>query len=197
MRKTITLFILILLLPLLVSCKPKIKSLEDFFTLLEQENYVLKTTYIHQDESKVVYTIELAKDKAKVTYDSYDNEGVKTFSIVTYVAKEKADIFSYSFNQSKNTWVKQISNENRLPGTLPEDWTNPDNYSPYIKENQFMLSATYTNPERYNYFYLLIENNDVTGYGKTVLADASVKAIWSFSNYGKVKVTLPDMTKAS
>lgn len=197
MRKTITLFILILLLPLLTSCKEKINSLEDFFTLLEKENYQLVTSFIRQDESKITYAVELDVDKAKIAYDVYDSEGLKTFSQITYVAKENRSIFSYTYDEVKQTWTKQISNEDRLPGTLPKEWTNINNYSQYIKENQYMLKATFTNPEKYTYFYLTIENNNVTGQGKTTLDDGSgaVTAIWKFSNYGKVVVTLPDDAK--
>lgn len=197
MRKAIILFILILLLPLLTSCKEKINSLEDFFTLLEKENYQLVTSFIRQDESKITYIVELDVDKAKLTYDVYDGEGLKTFSQITYVAKENRSIFSYTYDEIKQTWTKQISNEDRLPGTLPEEWTNINNYSKYIKENQYMLKATFTNPEKYTYFYLTIENNNVTGQGQTTLDDGSgaVTAIWKFSNYGKVVVTLPDDAK--
>jgi hypothetical protein len=197
MRKTITLFILILLLPLLTSCKEKINSLEDFFTLIEKQNYQLITSFIRQDESKITYIVELDVDKAKLTYDVYDGEGLKTFSQITYVAKENRSIFSYTYDEIKQTWTKQISNEDRLPGTLPEEWTNINNYSKYIKENQYMLKATFTNPEKYTYFYLTIENNNVTGQGQTTLDDGSgaVTAIWKFSNYGKVVVTLPDDAK--
>ncbi|HHV14188.1 MAG TPA: hypothetical protein GXX66_00890 [Acholeplasmataceae bacterium] len=197
MKKTITLFILILLLPLLTSCKEKINSLEDFFTLIEKQNYQLITSFIRQDESKITYIVELDVDKAKLTYDVYDGEGLKTFSQITYVAKENRSIFSYTYDEIKQTWTKQISNEDRLPGTLPEEWTNINNYSKYIKENQYMLKATFTNPEKYTYFYLTIENNNVTGQGQTTLDDGSgaVTAIWKFSNYGKVVVTLPDDAK--
>ena len=197
MRKTITLFILILLLPLLTSCKEKINSLEDFFSLIEKQNYQLVTSFIRQDESKITYIVELDVDKAKLTYDVYDGEGLKTFSQITYVAKENRSIFSYTYDEIKQTWTKQISNEDRLPGTLPEEWTNINNYSKYIKENQYMLKATFTNPEKYTYFYLTIENNNVTGQGQTTLDDGSgaVTAIWKFSNYGKVVVTLPDDAK--
>lgn len=199
MRKIITLLILILLLPLLTACKEKIDSLEDFFTLLEKQNYQLKTTLIRKDESKLVYTVELDVDKAKLTYKVYDSEGLETFSQSTYVAKENRSIFNYTYDQVKQTWTKGISNDERLPGTLPEEWTNINNYSPYIKENQFMLNAAFTNPEKYTYFYLLIENNTVTGHGKTTLDDGSgaVTAIWKFSDYGKVTVTLPDEAKKS
>ena len=197
MRKAIILFILILLLPLLTSCKEKINSLEDFFTLIEKQNYQLITSFIRQDESKITYIVELDVDKAKLTYDVYDGEGLKTFSQITYVAKENRSIFSYTYDEIKQTWTKQISNEDRLPGTLPEEWTNINNYSKYIKENQYMLKATFTNPEKYTYFYLTIENNNVTGQGQTTLDDGSgaVTAIWKFSNYGKVVVTLPDDAK--
>lgn len=197
MKKTITLFILILLLPLLTSCKEKINSLEDFFTLIEKQNYQLITSFIRQDESKITYIVELDVDKAKLTYDVYDGEGLKTFSQITYVAKENRSIFSYTYDEIKQTWTKQISNEDRLPGTLPEEWTNINNYSKYIKENQYMLKATFTNPEKYTYFYLTIENNNVTGQGQTTLDDGSgaVTAIWKFSNYGKVVVNLPDAAK--
>ncbi|HOF43560.1 MAG TPA: hypothetical protein PLE44_03105, partial [Bacilli bacterium] len=85
MRKAIILFILILLLPLLTSCKEKINSLEDFFTLLDKQNYQLATSFIRQDKSKITYTVELDVDKAKLTYDVYDSEGLKTFSQITYV----------------------------------------------------------------------------------------------------------------
>lgn len=197
MKKTITLFILILLLPLLTSCKEKINSLEDFFSLIEKQNYQLVTSFIRQDESKITYIVELDVDKAKLTYDVYDGEGLKTFSQITYVAKENRSIFSYTYDEVKQTWTKQISNEDRLPGTLPEEWTNINNYSKYIKEHQYMLKATFTNPEKYTYFYLTIENNNVTGQGQTTLDDGSgaVTAIWKFSNYGKVVVTLPDDAK--
>lgn len=197
MRKAIILFILILLLPLLTSCKEKINSLEDFFTLLDKQNYQLATSFIRQDKSKITYTVELDVDKAKLTYDVYDSEGLKTFSQITYVAKENRSIFSYTYNEVKQTWTKQISNEDRLPGTLPKEWTNINNYSQYIKENQYMLKATFTNPEKYTYFYLTIENNNVTGQGQTTLDDGSgaINAIWKFSNYGKVVVNLPDAAK--
>ncbi len=197
MRKAIILFILILLLPLLTSCKEKINSLEDFFTLLDKQNYQLATSFIRQDKSKITYTVELDVDKAKLTYDVYDSEGLKTFSQITYVAKENRSIFSYTYNEVKQTWTKQISNEDRLPGTLPEEWTNIKNYSEYMKENQYMLNATFTNPEKYAYFYLTIEKNNVTGQGQTTLDDGSgaINAIWKFSNYGKVVVNLPDAAK--
>ena len=197
MRKAIILFILILLLPLLTSCKEKINSLEDFFTLLDKQNYQLATSFIRQDKSKITYTVELDVDKAKLTYDVYDSEGLKTFSQITYVAKENRSIFSYTYNEVKQTWTKQISNEDRLPGTLPEEWTNIKNYSEYMKENQYMLNATFTNPEKYAYFYLTIEKNNVTDQGQTTLDDGSgaINAIWKFSNYGKVVVNLPDAAK--
>ncbi len=197
MRKAIILFILILLLPLLTSCKEKINSLEDFFTLLDKQNYQLATSFIRQDKSKITYTVELDVDKAKLTYDVYDSEGLKTFSQITYVAKENRSIFSYTYDEVKQTWTKQISNEDRLPGTLPKEWTNINNYSQYIKENQYMLKATFTNPEKYTYFYLTIEKNNVTGQGQTTLDDGSgaINAIWKFSNYGKVVVNLPDAAK--
>ena len=134
MRKTITLFILILLLPLLTSCKEKINSLEDFFTLLEKENYQLVTSFIRQDESKITYAVELDVDKAKIAYDVYDSEGLKTFSQITYVAKENRSIFSYTYDEVKQTWTKQISNEDRLPGTLPKEWTNINNYYNILKK---------------------------------------------------------------
>ncbi len=199
MRKTITLFILILLLPLLSSCKQKINTLEEFFALIDAENYQLNTTFIHQDQSKTIFTVELAVDKAKVVYEVFDKEGVQTYTQTTYVAKEKQSIFSYTYDPVKNTWTKQISNEDRLPGTLPEEWTNIENYSPYGKENQFMLKASFTNPQKYSYFYLVIENNKVTGHGKTTLDDGSgaVTAIWKFSNYGKVVLTLPGEAEKS
>ena len=78
MRKTITLFILILLLPLLVSCKPKIKSLEDFYGIkifkrngrelllsIDGELLVKNARRLYALNNKIKSEIELSLKKLK------------------------------------------------------------------------------------------------------------------------------------